>query len=198
LKALLIFGFIAFFGWQTAFAQSINAVVYEPWIPVRTAGITGGINVASISNLASSDSFLGFHAGLFGEVQSSDDLGYGGEVSFSKQGVTVSNIDFGLNYLSIPLFLNLYSGKVTFQGGGYGSALFLATAKMGQDKKDITDSFQTTDFGLLVGLRYKPGDQTFISARFNLGMQNINNSFTEREDVALRNRNLQISAGYQF
>ncbi|MFC5271113.1 outer membrane beta-barrel protein [Adhaeribacter terreus] len=197
MKALFTFFFLAFFGLQNTYAQTSKAIK-EDWVPVQKAGVKGGVNVASISNLANSSAFMGVHGGFFGEVQPRESFGYGGEVMYSKQGVTASNIDFGLSYLSVPVFINLYHGKVTFQGGGYGALLFMATAKIGQEKKDLTDNFQTTDYGLLVGLRFRPLDKTFIGARFNLGLQNINNNFTERQNAILRNRNLQISAGYQF
>ncbi|MBK0403201.1 PorT family protein [Adhaeribacter sp. BT258] len=197
MKALFTLLFLASFSLQHTIAQTSKAIA-ETWVPVQKAGVKGGVNVASVSNLANSSAFLGLHGGFFGEIRPREAFGYGGEVMFSKQGVTASNLDFSLNYLSVPVFLNLYHGKVTFQGGGYGALLFMATAKMGQDKKDITDNFQTTDYGLLVGLRFRPLDKTFIGLRFNLGLQNINNNFTKNSAAVLRNRNIQVSAGYQF
>ena len=197
MKALFTFLFIAFLSLPTAYAQTAKST--EPrWETLRHGGVKGGVNVASVSNLASSNAFLGFHAGFFGEVQPREAFGYGAEVQYSKQGVTASNLDFSLDYLSLPLLLNFYQGKVTAQGGVYGAVLFLATARVGQEKQDVTDRFQSSDYGLLFGLKFSPLNKTFVGARFQLGLQNINNSFTKNSDAILRNRNLQISAGYQF
>lgn len=197
LKTLLTFFLIAFCTIATLQAQTpdtSNAVFRS----VRTAGLKAGINAANISNLAASDVYLGWHAGIYGNVQVSEAFGYGAEINYSKQGVTVNGIDLGMNYLNIPLYLSLYAGPVTFHAGGYGAFLFSAIGTNGQARKEFTQFFQDTDYGLLVGFFIKPGGRTFLTGRFNLGLNNINDHFTDPPAADIRNRNIQLGLGYDF
>ncbi|HSI90473.1 MAG TPA: hypothetical protein VK927_05115, partial [Adhaeribacter sp.] len=125
-------------------------------------------------------------------------FGYGAEVNFSKQGVTIDNQDLTLNYISVPVMLNLLEGPVTFQGGVYGAVFLNARIRNGQAWKDLTPYFQDTDYGIVLGLNFYPAGPTFISARFNLGLHNINDNLTKPADAVLKNRNIQLSGGYRF
>ena len=197
MRALFTLLLVTLFSSHLAFAQYEQPLT-TAFKPVRTSGIKAGLNLASVSNLAESDVYMGVHAGFFGNVQTSEGFGFGGELNYSHQGVTASNLDVGLNYLSIPLLVNLYSGPVTFQGGIYGAYLISANLKNGQSKGDITSYFQDTDYGLLVGINLNPLGATFINARFNLGLKNINNQLTTPANVELYTRNIQLGLGYRF
>jgi hypothetical protein len=196
-KYLFLLISITVFSCQAAIAQTpdTSSTVFHS---VRTAGLKAGFNVANISNLAVSDVYLGWHAGIFGNVQASEGFGYGTEINYSKQGVSVNNFDISLNYVSVPVFLNLYTGPVIFQAGGYGAFLFSASGDGGQARKELTQFFQDTDYGLLVGFVLKPGSRTFLAGRFNLGFNNINDHFTDPPSADIRNRNIQLSLGYDF
>ncbi|WP_191906965.1 porin family protein [Adhaeribacter soli] len=197
MKTLFTLLLVTLFSCHLAFAQH-EQPVSTAFKPVRTAGIKVGINFASVSNLAESDVYMGVHAGFFGNVQTSEGVGFGGELNYSHQGVTASNLDVGLNYLSIPMLVNLYSGPVTFQGGIYGAYLFSANLKNGQAKGDISGYLRDTDYGLLVGINLNPLGATFVYARFNLGLKNINKQLITPAHVELYNRNIQLGLGYRF
>jgi hypothetical protein len=196
-QILLLNIFLAYLAEQKTFAQTPDTTK-APSHTLYTAGIRAGINAAVVSNLAYSDVYLGWHTGVFGSIQARESVGVGGEINFSKQGVSVSGVDIALNYLNVPLYLNLYSGPVIFQGGIYGA--FLAGAKATNDevKTKVTGFFQDTDYGFIIGATLSPATRTFVGARFYLGMQNVNNHFAEPETAILLNRNIQLSAGYRF
>lgn len=130
---------------------------------------------------------IGFHAGLFGERHSSKSFGYGGEIGFSNQGSKSGDIDLNLNYLSIPVFINIYAGNVTFQGGGYGAFLLSSTV----EARDISGNFPDMDYGALLGLKVGLGKTLALGVKNLFGLKDLNESGSS--DTALRNNNLQFS-----
>jgi hypothetical protein len=198
LKALFTFIFIAFFSLVSAAQQPDAAQAVKKFERIRTAGIKGGVNLASVSNLIGSDMYLGAHGGFFGEVQESESVGFGGEILYSSQGVMVDNIDFSFKYLSLPVFLNFHSGKATFQGGGYGAFLLNASVRQFQDKQNITGYLSDTDLGLFIGLRLKTSGKLALGARYYMGLQNINEGLVKPYDAEVYNRNMQLSIMLQL
>ena len=194
LKTIFSSLFLVFMTCFVAFGQTPEQS-YQPFQSTRNGGIKAGVNVATIPQMAESDLFLGFHAGIFGNAQVSRHVGYGGEMNYSRQGVTIQNVECALNYFNIPVVVNVHTGPVTFQGGLYWAMLL--GAKAGDDK-DITSYLQATDYGLLVGLNFNTSGPTFFSARYNLGLQNINDGFAIPKEADIRNRNIQFGAGYKF
>lgn len=199
MKKLSILLILAFLIGYAASAQTIQGEKPD-FRPIRSGGIKAGVNIASLTNLKDSESYLGFHAGLFGNRQVSEGFGYGGELNFSHQGVTASNLDISLNYITIPVLVNLYTGILTFQAGVYGAFLLSANVKAAYVTGDATSLFKGTDHGLLVGFNLNPAGPTFFGGRFNLGLKNVNNfqDLTVPNNTDLRNRNIQVTAGYEF
>ncbi len=201
MKAFLTVLLVGLFCLPAARAQVVASTpdaTYAPFRPQRTAGLKLGVNIANVTNLAESDIFIGYHGGFFGYVQISELLGAGGELNYSHQGVTASNIDLALNYLSIPVMANFYFDPVTFQAGGYGAFLFSAQGRNGTQTADISNYFQDNDYGLLFGLLFDTPGRTFFCGRVNWGLMNINNGLTKPKNVELFNRNIQVSFGYKF
>lgn len=168
----------------------------EKFKPVRTTGIRAGISLAKVSNIRETEVLPGFYGGILGYRQISEGFGYGGEINFSQQGATVQSVECALNYLSVPLMLNLHANPVVFQAGLYGAYLFSATARV--NKEDIGRYFQETDYGFVAGVNFHTASPTFFSARVNIGIKNINNGFASPKETVLQNRVFQLGAGYKF
>ena len=137
------------------------------------------------------------HVGLFGEYCFSPLLGVSSELSYSQQGTTLNNLEFGLNYLQMPVMLNLHDNDFTFQGGIYGSVLLKGKALYGKITEDVTEQFKPTDTGLCLGLVYSFFGNTLISVRYYGGLPNVNKTLADSR-LQLRNSTLQISGGYNF
>ncbi len=182
---------------QNLQAQLLKEVPFS-FQPVLHYGIKGGVNISSISEIATNDPFIGFHTGVFGAYQVSENSGFGAEINYSRQGVSGNFLDISLSYLNIPVMINLYDGPATFQLGAYGARLLKADSRVGLEKQKINQMLEKNDFGLVVGLTYCPMGVTFVGARFNLGLMNINDHLTTSDQVNLRNRNAQIQVGYKF
>lgn len=199
LKALFTFFAIAFFCASNAFSRTLPADSLETYrfAAYPTAGIHGGVNVSSLTNFNRNDSRLGMHVGLFGQCQISPLLGLSTELNYSQQGTTLHNVEYGLNYLSMPIMLNLHDNDFSVQVGVYGALLLKGKAFYGKITEDVTEHFKPTETGLCLGLSYSFFDNTLVGVRFYRGLQNVNETITDYQ-LKLQNSTLQITAGYIF
>lgn len=198
MKVLFTFLFLACFH-LAAFAQAPRVFpVAKPFKPGYTVGIKGGLNFASVSALDGSAMYLGWHGGGFGEFRPLEKLGYSAELLFTNQGVTINDIDFGLNYVSLPVGLNIYAGRAAVQGGGYAAVLLKANSRQFLEKQNITGNFSGTDLGLYCGIKLQTTERLSAGLRFSAGLQNINEGFVNDRGATLYNRNVQFSIGYGF
>jgi len=155
--------------------------------PRGTAGIKGGLN---ISNLYSEDiddknARLGFHAGFYGQILSSETFAIQPEILFSTRGNEIVNdgfIDqktrFNLSYIDVPVLAVFKLGKAfEIHAGAYGGYLVAASIKTEGDLGDEfdeldRDNFKAFDYGLVGGVAFNFGAAQ-IGARYNLGLQEI-------------------------
>lgn len=151
------------------------------------AGIKGGLNV---SNLYSEDvddknARLGFHAGFYGQILSSEAFAIQPEILFSTRGNEIESdgfIDqttrFNLSYIDVPILAVFKIGKAfEIHAGAYGGFLVGANIKtkgdLGDSFDDLDrDNFKSFDYGLVGGVGFNFG-ATQIGARYNLGLQEI-------------------------
>ncbi|MFK7781514.1 porin family protein [Psychroserpens sp.] len=161
-------------------------------------GAKAGLNFAFITgdNSEDFDPNTDFHFGLLAEIPISEKFSFQPELIYSGQGYD-TNIDsegiIALNYLNIPLISKYYVTKRWSLEAGPQMGFLLSTKGGTEDYKD---HFKTTDFGVSFGVGYKLDNGLNFSARYNLGLSNINNV----DGVSDKNRNgvFQLSIGYFF
>jgi len=207
MKNLLFVLTIVFFGFTNIIAQNIK---YGSKIGVNIANITGD----ETDDLNTKTSLL---AGAVAEIMISDEFSFQAELLYSAQGAksdyseTLDDVTFRytsvkLEYINVPLLAKFYitEGFSLEAGPQVG---FLITAdrefektdngEIEKGEKDILDEIKGIDFGLDFGLAYKLESGIFLSARYNLGLTNIND-IVGSDDFKNQNRVIQISAGYFF
>lgn len=151
-------------------------------------GVKGGINFAYLAgdNTNNLDPITDFHVGVLAEIPISEKFSFQPELLYSGQG---SNTN--LNYINLPLLGKYYVAKgFSIEAGpqiGY-----LLSAKNGST--DVKSSFKSLDFGVNLGASYLLNDRFIFSARYTLGLSDINDT----NGLSDKNRNgmFQLSFGY--
>ncbi|WP_299256371.1 porin family protein [uncultured Aquimarina sp.] len=159
-------------------------------------GVKGGLNFATLTGENNSE--IGwttdFNLGVMAEVKISDKFSFQPELMYSGQGYG-SDFDSegitALNYLNVPLMLKYYMTKGLSLEAGPQIGFLLSTKGGTNTNKDL---FKTTDFGVNFGLGYKLDNGLYFSARYNLGLTDINNI----DGISDKNKNgvFQLSIGY--
>lgn len=177
--------------------------------PAVSFGLKAGVNLANIKSSIydNSSSRINFHAGLLAHIHLNEYLALQPEVVYSGQG-SKHDISPGLeieqkfDYLNIPvMFQYMNSGFRIETGPQVG---FLITAKASytddRDDEDIKKFMNPTDFSWGFGLGYLTDMGIGISARYNLGLNNINESLTAAgvQQTEMNNRVWQFGLFYQF
>ena len=192
-------------------------------------GVKAGLNLATFSGDAvGSDVKMkaGLHAGGLVEIKFTDKLALQPELLFSMQGAEI--VDKGdngtggtfkdeykrnLTYLNVPILLKFYPVNSFFLEGG-PQVGFLVDAKsknvftdtngtattIVSTESDVKDNYKSTDFSFNVGLGYDFTQNLFASARYNIGLSNINDlkgAFGIYE-IDRKNSVLSFSLGYKF
>lgn len=190
-------------------------------------GIKGGVNFASIGgdDVGEFDGLTSFHAGLVSEIKFPGKFAIQPELLYSAQGYesnfnnTINGVVIGedvsvnLDYLTIPLMAKYYIIDNLAIEAGPQLGLLLSANRESEERvsganinvtenreEDIKDSVNGTDIGFAAGLSFNTGTGAFISARYVLGISNIND-FTESEnsvDISNQNNVIQLSIGYLF
>ncbi len=159
-------------------------------------GAKAGLNFSFITgdNTENLDPVTNFHFGAMAEIKVSDKFSLQPELIYSGQGYD-TNIDsegiIALNYLNIPLIAKYYVTERLSLEAGPQIGFLLSTKGGTEDYKDL---FKTTDFGVNFGLGFKLDNGLYFSARYNLGLTNINST----DGISDKNKNgvFQLSIGY--
>jgi len=169
----------------TVSAQSVNI------------GTKIGLNSYSINNDTGSDfdSKLGIHAGIFGHIHLSRQLGLQPELVYSMQGGKSGSTNFNLDYINVPILLQyMFDNGFRIQAGPQAGFLVRAKAENGSSQ-DVKDDFKTIDAGLSFGASYIHTNSGFgIDARYNLGLTDI----SEGSGVKSTSRGFQAGIFYLF
>lgn len=178
---------------STAFSQGVHL------------GIKGGANLYKIDGKAFKDEFnYGYTAGAFAEINFSPAVGIQPEVLFNQLQTRTSEefndiYDDGigelknvkLNYLTIPLLLNLSPSKIfTFQVGPQFGILLNKDESLFNNGRN---AFKTGDFSLLGGVQLNLGSAK-IGARYVQGLNNIN----DIDAGEWKNQGFQLWAGFRL
>lgn len=161
-------------------------------------GVKAGLNLAFITGDNTEDLTpnTDFHFGIMAEWKVSNKFALQPEIIYSRQGSDL-NIEsegrISLNYLNVPIIGKYYVTKRLSLEAGPQIGFLLSTKGGTLNYKDL---LKTTDFGVNFGVGYKLDNGLNFSARYNLGLTNINNvdGFSEKN----RNGVVQLSVGYFF
>ena len=202
----------------TAFAfVAVQSVYGQAQIAI---GLKGGLNFASLSGTTSANQAFsnrtGYHYGAYVLVKLTK-IGIQPEILFSKQGQKFTynsqNYESNFDYISIPVMLKLYlAGGLNLQAGPQFS--FLSSAKgdlinasngsvtTGQDMKNFVKS---SDVTLAVGAGWDLPFGLSISARYNIGLSDINKYTGTSQTIVssmgtsqAKNQVIQVSVGYRI
>ena len=205
---------VAVFGFMTIQAQEIKY------------GAKAGLNLATLNgDVEDAKSLIGAHLGGFVEIKINEKFSFQPELLYSMQGAkseeilwndgfTVEKINnkFKLGYMNIPLMLKYHVKQGFFVEFG-PQVGFLISAKNDydyteyyvsdgevyiseSDSEDIKDNLKSIDFGLNFGFGYEFTENVFASARYNVGLSDIND--VQGSNVEIQNGVFQFSVGYKF
>lgn len=184
------------------FITSLNAQSKEGQV-----GIKAGLNFSTFSGAIEADLSMrfSFNIGLMVETELSNHIAFQPEVLFSSQGsnemLGSTDYEYRLNYLNLPLLMKFYlSEGFSFDVGPQLGVLISAReSNTSTNDSDIKTSFKETDYGLVFGVSRKFDKGLNVSARYNLGLQNIRNtSYSNLNYDKLNNSVFQLSLGYYF
>jgi len=196
----------------SAFRKSISLLIIG--IVVSTVsfaqgfhvGLKGGVNMYKIDGKAFSEEFKhSYNAGLFTEINFSNKIGIQPEILWN-QAQTQTSTRFKdmyndgvaelkgvtLNYLSIPLLLNLSPSRfVTFQAGPQFGVLLNKDQNLLENGRN---AFKSGDFSMLGGVQLNIGGFK-LGGRYTVGLTNINDIDNRDE---WKNQGFQLYAGFRL
>lgn len=185
-------------------------------------GAKVGLNVATLNgDVEDAKSLIGAHLGGFVEIKINEKFAFQPELLYSMQGAkseySESEPDYSYNaeekyklgYLNLPLMAKYFATEKLFIEAGPQIG-FLMSAKyefeetetfMGETDSfsgdaDVKDNLKSIDFGFNFGLGYEFTENVFASARYNVGLSDIND--LEGSSAKIQNGVLQVSVGYKF
>jgi hypothetical protein len=195
MKKLLFLAVIPCLLFSTAMAQ-----------PGIHLGVKGGANMTKIKGEQFKDAFnFNYHLGAFLELGLTQKFGIQPELIFSQStsqtGTRFSDIynDFPggddqkvkLNYLNIPVLANIkFSNALWLQLGPQFSILMDDHKSLGENTKS---AFKDGDFSAVAGLWLQLPVGLSLSARYIIGLSNINDISNENE---WRSQAIQLGIGF--
>jgi hypothetical protein len=177
--------------------------------PSFHVGIKGGANINKIDGKGYDESFrFNYHLGGFAQFNFSDNIGLQPEVIFSQSSAKTSDNfssiytgfsddanrkNIKLNYLSIPLLLNLGSRDVKFQVGPQYSILLNKNDNIIENGKN---AFKSGDFAAVGGIWVQlPVVPINLSARYIIGLGDVNDLPNSDK---WKNQSIQLGVGFTF
>jgi len=188
----MLFAAVAVFGLTSVNAQEVKF------------GAKAGVNFATIGGDDTGDlsSRTGFHVGGVAEIGISEKFSVQPELVYSAQGATEDfegvDVDWKFDYLNVPVMAKyMVADGFSIEAGPQIGFLLSAKVEGGGEEVDIKDEVSGIDFGFGFGAGYKMESGLNFSARYNLGLSNIND-FEGSDDFSNQNNVFQISVGYFF
>lgn len=161
-------------------------------------GIKGGLNVSNlyVDDVNDENARLGFNAGFYGQILSSEVFAIQPELLFSTKGseneyggrLFDQTVRYNLNYIDLPVLAVFKLGEsAEIHAGGYASYLIGANIEYDGDlANDIDeldrDEFKSYDYGLVGGFGLNFG-AVQIGARYNYGLVKIAESGAARNAI---------------
>lgn len=161
-------------------------------------GFKGGLNLSNlyVDDVSDENARVGFHAGIFTQLLSSEAFAIQPEINYSTKGTAVTYVSGGTNsisvdhdqrfnlaYLDIPVLAVFKLGRAAeIHAGPYWSYLLRAEIKNrnGNVNNEFTtidrDNFDDWDYGLVGGIGFNLGSAAQLGVRYNYGLNNIADS----------------------
>ena len=171
-------------------------------------GIKAGVNVNDIYIVTDQPSIrdmihptTSFHGGLYGQLSMGRKFSFIPELQFIQKGFLIRNpvseVKYRINYIEIPLLISYSVFKyLNIDVGQVNGFKISARAKIGDDKRDITDSYYTYDFGLTGGVRVNFNKRISLSSRYVWSLNAMSKSPLGFYVYKESNRNLLFSLTY--
>ena len=183
----------------------------------QSSGLTIGANVSNlyVDNVDDENAKIGLNIGFYNQVKFNDLLGLQYEFAYSQKGAALQydnflsgsgTYRFNLNYIKVPLMLNVKLGPIAFQGGAYTAFLIGANIKDVNSDGSINsirdldrDDFNTIDYGAVGGITHDFTGGHF-GLRYNYGFREIgrSGSFAGQATENSKNSALLIYFGFDF
>lgn len=187
-----------------AFVLFSVAGMAQGGVPIFQLGVKGGVNITKIDGKSFSDEFnYGYHAGAFATIKITNHIQIQPEVLFNQIN-TKADTAFGnvlnvknlkgvkLNYVSIPLLLNITPAKIiSFQFGPQFGILLDKHKNLFENGKD---AFSGGDLSLLAGAQLNLGSIR-VSGRYVVGVANINDASNSDK---WENQGFQLGVGFRI
>jgi hypothetical protein len=187
-----------------SFSQGAQKATFEfgPRFGLTVSELSGADNLMSVR--------ASIAAGLMAEYKLKPSFALYTELNYSRQGAAdrgdLQGVPFDnridLDYINVPLLLKfyIYEGLAIEAGPQLG---FLLNAKYRSKQvenplvRDLTNDFEGLDVSLGLGTSYKTEWGFIVGARYNFGLNTINNN-TDFDSGDLRNAVFQLHFGYLF
>lgn len=191
---------------SAAFAQTKNTAEFGV-----NAGINGSTVVYSGSN-ESSDYTGGVNLGVSGEYYFSDrwsikarlsydQKGWGNGVLTTDNGSRIYGVNFHLNYLTIPVMASWHFGRTRnwYLHFGPYAGILLNSRESSNSGLNIQDAFNTSDFGVDVGIGVKipVSDKMKFFIEYD-GQSGLSNLFKYSDGDNVQNMRSGLNIGLSF
>lgn len=145
-------------------------------IPITSSAQKLGLKAGWSNSDLSGDAYSyypSYHIGFFAQFSLSENIKLSPELLFSRQGAKVIDGEVRIDYLSLPLLINIYEYKWLFlQIGGQVGLVTSAGAYSNGVGTDIKSSLKPIDASLVGGLGFH-FDRIIVNARYNWGIIDI-------------------------
>ncbi len=174
-------------------------------------GFHAGLNISNVaaSNAENANSTIGFNVGGLAEYYFSEAWGLKmkaiydqkgwGDGFFSDDNGTITT-DFNVNYLTVPVTANWHFGRTNNWYLSFGAyAGFLLSAEAQATGLDVKDGFESTDFGIALGLGVKIPVSDFSKFIIEYdGQAGLSEVFIDNPGPTVRNGRSSINVGMVF
>lgn len=173
-------------------------------------GLNVGYNSSSVySSGDSSDTGSGFNVGAAADYYFSDRWSIKGKMIYDQKGWNNGFIEFengtfttnyNLDYLTVPVMANWHFGSKRNWYLNFGPyAGFLLSANETRFDTDVKEAFNTTDFGLALGIGVKipVSDKVKIALEYD-GQSGFSDIFKNNNGESLKNSRGSLNVGINF
>ena len=160
-------------------------------------GIKAGANLSNFGgDIEDTDSKIGLQIGGFADIKISDKFAVQPELLFSMMGAKEGDASLNLNYIAVPVMAKFFATEqFSIEAGPQVGFLMSAKAKDDNNDVDVKDEFNSTDFGMNLGLGYDFTENISAGLRYNLGLSNI---IKDSGDFKGTNNAFTLAVGYKF
>ena len=168
-------------------------------------GVKGGANIFKVDGKALEEEYkFGYNLGVFAEIGLSEKVGIQPEILWNQTNfrsgtefsdiykVQFQDVKGKLNYLSIPVLLNLKPSKIlTLQVGPQFGILLNNDKNLLDNGKE---AFKSGDFSMLGGVQLNLGGAK-VGGRYVVGLANINDIDNKEK---WKNQGFQLYVGFRI